>query len=256
MTWDIKAGLTEFERDGLVVIPNVINVTDVKKLRQELETAISEDAINYPNVFDKGMVHNCMFRGDAMASLLDCPEMNKFVAEILTPTFIVYAYQSSSLQPSDSNFGSRVHVDSPRYIPGYPTNVGVIFPLDDFTLDNGATFYLPGSHKQNKVPGDAEFYSSSKRALCKAGDLVIFHGRMYHAAGKNMTNKSRHSLTINFCRSYMRQRFDYPRMMTQENIESYSDNAKKLLGWNVRVPTHLDEFYLPEDERLYKPNQG
>lgn len=254
------SGLTknfeDFERDGFVVIPGVIDSHKVKQLRAELVNSIAEDGLNYPNAFDKGMVHNCMFRGAAMADLLDNPEMNEFVAQILLPTFIIYAYQSSSLNPSEGNYGSRVHVDSPRYIPGYPTNLGVIFPLDDFTLDNGATFYLPASHKQHKTPDDETFYKSAKRGVCKAGDLIIFHGRLYHAAGQNFTDRPRHSLTINFCRSYMRQRFDYPRMMSDDNIVSFSVNTKKLLGWDVRVPTHLDEFYLPEDQRLYKPGQG
>lgn len=256
MNLDIKSNLASFEQDGLVIIPNVINTKFINKLREELEKAIAEDAIAYPNVFDKGMVHNCMFRGQAMAELLDCPEMNKFVAEILSPTFIIYAYQSSSLKPNHGNYGSRIHVDSPRYIPDYPTNIGVIFPLDDFTLENGATFYLPKSHKQEKAPDEETFYKFAKRAECNAGDLIIFHGRMYHAAGQNFTDVNRHSITINFCRSYMRQRFDYARMVSEKDIVKFSDNTKKLLGWNVRVPTHLSEFYLPENQRLYKPNQG
>jgi len=252
----LEAMLERFHRDGVAVISAVIDATMVAKLHSELCSAIEQDLQSYPNVFDAGMVHNCMFRGQQMASLLDCEEMNEFVAQILSPTFIVYAYQSSSLSPSSGNYGSRVHVDSPRLIPGYVTNLGAIFPLNDFTLDNGATYYLPGSQNLEQPPTDEEFYESAKRIEAKAGDLILFHGRVYHAAGINNTEHSRHSLTINFCRSYMRQRFDYPRMMNQQNIEQFSDNTKKLMGWNVRVPTHLDQFYLPESERLYKPNQG
>jgi len=253
---DLKSQLHSFEKHGLCVIPSVLNAERVSRLREALEKAIEEDEIKYPDAFDKGMVHNCMFRDAGMADLLDCAEMNDFVSAILSPTFIIYAYQSSSLGPNSGNFGSRIHVDSPRFIPNYPTNVGVIFPLDDFTLDNGATYYAPGSHTSTDVPDEEDFYKNAQRAECKAGDLIIFHGRLYHAAGKNTTDRTRHSLTINFCRSYMRQRFDFPRMISDEHLAGLSENAKKLLGWNVRMPTHLDEFYLPEDQRLYKPNQG
>ena len=139
--------LHEFESEGVVILPSVLSAPRVALLRAELVRAISQDEIDYPNVFDKGMVHNCMFRGEEMCRLLDNHAMNEFLAEILSPTFIIYAYQSSSLAPGEGNYGSRVHFDSPRFIPGYTSNVGVIFPLDDFTLDNGATYYLPGSHK-------------------------------------------------------------------------------------------------------------
>jgi len=61
---------------------------------------------------------------------------------------------------------------------------------------------------------------------------------------------------MNCCRSYMRTQFDYPRMVPEHIVNSLGDVGKRFLGFNVRMPKNLDEFYLPEDQRLYKPNQG
>lgn len=256
MSIDLRDKICDFQRDGVAVFPNVLDKSIVSKLRQELVQAISDDEINRPDVFDSGMIHNCMFRGDSMRALLDCQIMNDFVSLLLSDTFIVYAYQSSSLIPESGgvNYGSRPHVDSPRFIENYITNVGVIFALDDFTKRNGATYYRPGSHLSEELVDDQDFYKEAQRATCKAGDMIVFHGRLHHAAGKNVTEYSRNALTINFCRSFMRQRFDFPKMVSFEEEEKYSINTKKLLGWNVRVPKSLDEFYL--SERLYKSNQG
>ena len=248
--------LDVLELEGVTIVPSVFNQELVESLRSELEQAVAEDAIRYPNVFDKGMVHNCMVRGINMASLLDNPIMNAYLSKAFSETCIVYAYQSSSLPPSQSNYGSRVHVDSPRFIQNYATNMGVIFPLDDFTEENGATFYLPGSQKSSDLPTEDFFYANAKRAYCKAGDMILFNGRLVHAAGFNSTNRTRHSLTINICRSYMRQRFDFPRLITQDVIDKLGENGRRLIGMNVRMPTSLDEFYLPPAQRLYKPNQG
>ena len=250
--------LNELDKDGLTVLPNIIQKNSLKTLKRELINAVLVDEESSAEVFDAGMVHNCMFRGQEMANMLDCDEMTQIVSALLADTFIVYAYQSSSLMPSagGTNYGSRVHVDSPRFIDNYATNIGVIFALDDFTIENGATYFLKGSHKVESLTSENEFYSKASRATCKAGDMIVFHGRLHHAAGKNVSNSGRHALTINFCRSYMRQRFDYPRMLKDYDAIKYTDNMKKRLGWDVRVPTSLNEFYLPEDERLYKPNQG
>ena len=250
--------LDELNKHGLTVFPNVLHEGTVKILRDELKSAIDEEKKQRPDVFDAGMIHNCMFHGQNMSDLLDCSIMNDFLSLLLNETFIVYAYQSSSLMPEEggTNYGSRVHVDSPRFIKNYPTNIGVIFALDDFTLENGATYYLKGSHKLEELTSDPKFYDFSDRATCSAGDMIVFHGRLHHAAGKNTSQRARHALTINFCRSYMRQRFDYPRMLKDYDAISFSENTKQRLGWNVRVPTSLDEFYLPEEKRLYKANQG
>lgn len=248
--------LNALERDGITVVPGVLSADQISPLRDELERAIAEDAVRYPDVFDRGMVHNCMVRGSAMAALLDNPVLGAYLDAAFSPTCIVYAYQSSSLGPGQGNYGSRIHVDSPRFIPGYPTNMGVIFPLDDFTLENGATWYLRGSHLQPAMPDREFFLAHASRAVCSAGDMVLFNARLVHASGKNTTSKTRHALTINVCRSFMRQRFDFPRLVPAQTLASMGERGRRLIGMNVRMPTSLEEFYLPADQRLYKPDQG
>ncbi len=250
----LEARLQEFHNTGYTIVPAVLDNEFVVGLRSELCRAIEEDKKDYSGVFDAGMVHNLMMRGKLLAQVLENDTMNETVSSIMSDTHILYAYQSSSLPPGSSNYGGRVHVDSPRFIENYCTNVGVIFPLDDFTIENGATHVLPGSHKLEFVDRDVE--DRYFRAVCKKGDMIVFHGRLWHRAGVNKTDGFRHAITLNMCRSYMRQRFDFPRMLSNALIDSLSEQGKRLIGMNVRVPVSLAEFYLPEGERLYKSNQG
>jgi len=248
--------LGQLHTEGFTVVPSVLAEAEVAALRVELERAIAEDLSTRPDVFDRGMVHNCMVRGPRMAALLDQPVMNAYLAQAMAPTCILYAYQSSSLPPNQGNYGSRVHVDCPRHIPGYTTNLGVIFPLDDFTASNGATWYLPGSHHNEALPSEDEFRDRAVRGLCQAGDMILFQGRLAHAAGTNRTQRARHALTLNICRSFMRQRFDFARLVPRPLVDTLGPDGRRLLGMNVRMPTTLDEFYLPPDQRLYLPGQG
>lgn len=248
--------LNSLEHDGIAVIPNVLQKGIINELIIELEAAIQKDKILYPNVFDRGMIHNCMSRGKNMAKLLDNSVMNAYLSKCFSDTAIIYAYQSSSLNPNSGNYGSRIHVDCPRFIENYYTNMGVIWPLTNFTEDNGATYYLPGSHKLENLPNENFFYKNCKRALANAGDMILLNSRLVHAAGINKTKDVRHALTINFCRSFMRQRFDFVRLLSNETMALLGEDGKRLIGMNVRMPTSLDEFYLPPDKRLYKANQG
>ena len=54
----------------------------------------------------------------------------------------------------------------------------------------------------------------------------------------------------------MKQRFDFPRMIPPEYLENVSERVKRFLGFDVRLPSSQDEFYVPEEKRLYKANQG
>ena len=89
------------------------------------------------------MVHNLMVREPVFAQFLENPMLHAYLSPLLGDTCIVYAYTSSSMPPSGANFSHRVHVDSPRVIPGYWTNVGVMVALDDYTRRTGR----PGSSR-------------------------------------------------------------------------------------------------------------
>ena len=63
-------------------------------------------------------------------------------------------------------------------------------------------------------------------------------------------------MTVNYCRAYMRQSFDFVRMVPPERVPALSPTLRRVLGFDVRMPTSLDEYYVDEADRLYKANQG
>jgi ectoine hydroxylase-related dioxygenase (phytanoyl-CoA dioxygenase family) len=250
--------LSQIKRRGFSVVRNIIDSETVATMKRELLRAVQEDLAawegrDYP---DAWMVHNLMVRDRVFAEFLDNSVMHSYLSELLGDTCILYAYTSSSMPPSGTNFSNRVHVDSPRVVPGYWTNVGVMVALDDYTAENGATRYLPESFERTDPPSIEQFTAQSEQVLPRAGDGVIFNARTWHTGGKNTTDRARHAITLNVCRSYMRQRFDYPRLVDEETLGYIGEVGRRFLGFNVRMPASLDEYYLPEKERLYKAGQG
>lgn len=251
----------DFEKKGFVIIPNFSEPGILAKLKEELLRATQEEIeevdakLDSPR-FDKGMVHNCFLYGENLLDLLNSRELRACTDLLLCRNAIVYAYQSSSAPPYQTNYGGRMHVDAPRHIPNYTTNIGFILPLDDFTTENGGTEVLEGSHHSSDMPTMEDFEKNKKSVICKAGDAIFFNARLWHRTGLNRTGHWRHALTINFCRPFMRSRFDFPRLVQKKKLEiPEKSEARRYLGWDVRMPTDLDEFYLPVEQRLYKPNQ-
>jgi ectoine hydroxylase-related dioxygenase (phytanoyl-CoA dioxygenase family) len=54
----------------------------------------------------------------------------------------------------------------------------------------------------------------------------------------------------------MRQRFDYPRLVPPEAIAALGPVGRRFLGFDVRMPVSLEEYYVPPEHRLYKAGQG
>jgi ectoine hydroxylase-related dioxygenase (phytanoyl-CoA dioxygenase family) len=246
----------EVVENGYTTISNAISRDLAADLRSRLADLVQTQRKNQTEqtASDDYMVHNPMFLDSAFMDLLEHPSVVEVFDTFLSSTSIVYACTTSSMPAGSSNYSGRIHVDSPRIIPNYFSKIGVIIALDDFTEANGATYVLPRSQTMEIPPTDSHFYENAQRLIIKAGDFAILDPRTWHCGGMNRSDTDRHAFTISGCRSFMRQRFDYPRFI--DDASELSPTLRRLLGFNVRVPASMHEYYLPAEERLYKPNQG
>lgn len=244
----------EILTQGYAIVSDVLSPEFIKRAKTELGLAIEKEVeYHKTNQYaDFGMVLLCSLYGGAFIELFD---NNKLVAPfnaVLGEGSIVYAYTSSSMPPNKSNYSNRIHVDSPRLIPGYITNMGATILLDDFTEDNGATWFLPYSQNAPDRPSEDDFYKNGKRLIAKAGSVWFFNARIWHAGGNNLTDKWRHALTINMCRAYMKQRIDIPRAMAHMDLSNVSQQALQKLGFLAQVPASYEEYYVAPENRKFK----
>jgi ectoine hydroxylase-related dioxygenase (phytanoyl-CoA dioxygenase family) len=244
----------EFEATGSVLIHNVLEPEFIARAKCELVDAI-ESEVAYHGTRDYkeyGMVLLCAMYGGSFWTLFDNPQIIIPFNTILGDGCTAYAYTSSSMPPHSVNYSGRIHVDCPRIIPGYITNMGVTILLDTFTEENGATWYLPGSHTKTDTPDEHAFYANARRLLAPAGSAWFFNSRIWHAGGANHSNNWRHALTINMVRPWMKQRLDIPRAMSHLDLERLSPTARQKLGFDAQVPASYAEYYAQPPNRKFK----
>jgi ectoine hydroxylase-related dioxygenase (phytanoyl-CoA dioxygenase family) len=134
--------------------------------------------------------------------------------------------------------------------------INMLVMIDPFTLENGATHVLSGSHLHAETPAGDAFWGSSERLVGPAGSVVLFDSRLWHAAGTNVSPNVRTALTLSFSRAFVKQQMDYPRFLGEAYGRSLTPEMRQILGYNAMVPTSYDEWYRPRDSRLYKADQG
>jgi ectoine hydroxylase-related dioxygenase (phytanoyl-CoA dioxygenase family) len=245
------------DEHGFIVVPDVLEPAFITRAKAELEQAIERDAEWHgtKDYADYGMVFCCSLYGGAFIDLFDNRALMAPFEAILNPSCVVYAYTSSSMPPEKTNYSRRIHRDCPRVIPGYLTNMGATILLDDFTEANGATYYLPGSHKRSATdgaPSTDDFERGARRLIAPAGSVFFFDALLWHAGGENRTDRWRHALTINMGRGYMKQRMDIPRMMAGMDLSGASEAALQKLGFHAQVPASREEYYAPPEKRKYR----
>ena len=245
----------EYNEKGCALVEGALSSDFVKVAKLELENAIQQEVAYHKttNFSDYGMVLVCSLYGGKFIEIFDNSILIDGMNALLGDGCILYAYTSSSMPPDKSNYSKRIHVDSPRFISNdYYTNAGAMVILDDFTEQNGATWYLEGSHKITEAPDEKYFYSNARRLTAKAGSIWFLNPRLWHAGGVNHTDKWRHAFTMNICRPWMKQRIDIPRAMSEMDQSKLSETAKQKLGFFAQVPASYDEYYVQPEFRKFK----
>ena len=248
-----------FLKNGYLIKENILNFTTCEKIKKILNKAILKES-NFHNKFKKnkifkdyGMVMVCHYYDSIFLEILKDEKLIKYINYLLGKESIVYAYTSSSMAPQKKNFSSRIHRDTKKFIKEFITNIGCTISLDDFIEDNGATEFLPKSHLFSKIPKKLEFDKKKKKFICKKGSVLIFHGQLFHRGGHNKTNKWRHALTINFCRSWMKQRFEFKNFLKKKyDLTKLDKKIRQKLGLNSIPPSSLKEYYGYNFSKSYK----
>jgi len=161
--------------------------------------------------------------------------------------------------PADNGeavFQQRFHRDFPRHLEGYLASINTLIAVDEFTAENGGTIVAPGTHQRAEQPADVFLQAAAQPVECPAGAAIIFDSTLWHAAGRNASDRDRLGINLQFTRSFFKQQIDYVRALGDEVVERQAPRTQQLLGWYTRVVTSLDEYYQPTERRLYRSGQG
>ena len=151
-----------------------------------------------------------------------------------------YMNNNSARCPLKGNPGQQLHSDS--RLPGvnYCIVANVLWALDDFTLENGATRLVPGSHRFMNFTKDGKVYDEEIIIPARRGSAIIFNANLWHGGGPNKDGTSRWALALGYARWFIKPSFDYMKNTPATIWEKLTDQQHRLLGYDLAPPK--DEF--------------
>ncbi len=245
---------------GWVVYENVLSEDFVNEIINSLDYAYYvRRQIQIENGIDanmEGTLHHLIDRGNFAMKFLQQMYCDKEMKYFFSGNYLVNAFGGVMNSKGNRPYVQNIHRDIRTFTGGLKMMIQMIVLLDDFTEENGATYLLTGSHRQDVKPEAEEFYQKADRAIAKRGSILLFDSNLWHAAGVNNTDTQRRVLTLSFTKPYMKQQLDYPRFLGYEYGDALGEDLRQILGYNARVPANLHEFYQPPHKRMYQPGQG
>lgn len=247
--------------DGWVIFENALDSDLIKEMRADclkwVEICAQYQIKNKINQSGDGTAHHSIGGNDSIDRFVAMHKFHDQLSEYFDgQPYILHACNPVSGGPRQSTYVHKIHRDVATFIPDYKFRINMLVMLDDFTLENGATQVMPGSHT-NPNPPDAETFDANHISILgKAGSVVLFNSYLWHKGGYNVTDANRVALTLSFGRAYVKPQMDYARLLGEDYGQNLSELTRQVLGYNSRVPVNLDEWYQPKSTRLYHADQG
>jgi ectoine hydroxylase-related dioxygenase (phytanoyl-CoA dioxygenase family) len=143
----------------------------------------------------------------------------------------------------------NAHCDQSTVMPEPWTErwtMNAIWCLDDVVEANGATRYLPGSHRYRcfaDVPADPKAAMVPFEAT--AGSVILMDGRLWHTSGENRTADHERALLFAFhSRSFLRLQNTWWQSLSADTRRSLDPELRTRLGLsggNMVYGTYLAE---------------
>ena len=256
----------ELECVGYCIVTGILDETLLAEVREAMYRAqecirhdVGEERL--ARAGELGVLRLMPRYDPVFVKLLELPALLEIVDATVSSTAILHLQNGFILPsfPRDSTprvFQNAMHRDFPRVLNGYVASVNVFLAIDAFTEENGATLVVPGSHQKVVAPEPSYLLRAAIPATCPAGSALVFDSTLWHAAGSNVSGRDRLAINHQFTRSYIKQQIDYVRALGEPFVVAQAPRTQQLLGYYTRVVTSLDEYYRPEQERLYRKGQG
>lgn len=225
---------------GYVVAHDVLTAAMCDTLRTAVDDAVAADAAwiaDRPEEY--GRVLSLVHYGRPFLELLDEEGLMSPFDRVLGDDCILYTMSTSCLPPGGEP--RPVHVDFAEPSGDEVLFLAALVMLDDFTVANGATRFLPGSRGAER-PEQHEFDRRAEVVEGRAGSVCWFDPRLWHAGGVNTTERWRRCILIGMVKRWMKPRFDHPAMLGS-SASTLAPRVQRVLGFESRPPASYEEYY-------------
>ena len=248
----------EYLKKGYAVLEDIIVAEDLEVLRSSLEESSKKydnlrKKSGLPNYNDGTLHHPILFSRDFF-QLLDCDQMHGLLRKIFRGNYTLNTFGAVINRPNIEAYVHSIHRDTRFFAGDYTLFANVLFAVDDFTHENGATAFLFGSQNSNSAPDEESFNNASERLCLEAGQMCVFNSNIWHRAMVNNSAMTRRAITMTFARPWIKPQFDFTKKFYKER-NRFSDNVRQSLGFNSRTPSTIEEWLLPASKRFYLGSQ-
>ncbi len=233
------------EEDGAVIFRNLVDDDVIDRVNEELEPYLTRACFGEGEFWGRktqrvsSLIAKSRTYGEELAT---APQILAVMDRLLLPRcerYQLHVTQAVKIAPGEGR--QIVHRDDglmPFRHPGPQCLCNTMWALSDFTVDNGATNVIPGSHlwDDDTYPDDD---SRVAFAVMPRGSCLIYLGSVFHGGGRNVTtNAYRTGAITGYSLGWLRQEENQYLAVPPAVARHLREDVQHLIGY------HLHDIFL------------
>jgi ectoine hydroxylase-related dioxygenase (phytanoyl-CoA dioxygenase family) len=191
-----RAEKESLDRDGYLHLRGIFSRQVAQRMRREMQRLFELEQTG-----QEGMAAECQQmqnKSDAFDICVTHPRVLAAVRYVLRVDIVSQGVHSRPNPPGKGR--QAMHQDGEARDDGVFETCNSIWPLTDFTRENGATRVVPGSHRFGKAPNTfmpvlTSSHPDEIQLEAPVGDVIVFNGSLWHSAMLNCSTADRPNVT-------------------------------------------------------------
>jgi ectoine hydroxylase-related dioxygenase (phytanoyl-CoA dioxygenase family) len=223
--------------DGYVIVSGLMTPGGVLAARADLGRVL-EATPTGRNAFE-GFATQRVYALFAKTRMFDQAAIHPLLLEVLDQALGHYQLSAPvGIRIGPGENAQVLHRDDAIYPltePHPPVVVNTMWPLDEFTEENGATRFVPGSHRwqagRQPAPEDPVL-----TAGMTPGSVMFYLGSLWHGGGANRTGRPRLGVILEYAASWLRPQENHCLAVPRGVARQLPERLQELLGYNIYPP--------------------
>lgn len=237
--------LKKLLKEGYVVIDNLISKKECEKIKK----ITNKIYLKYnKNTKIKNPLENTIYNLHNKHSIFLKYINYKKTVNLVKNALSVGSYansddiiiRQSAMRNPLKGYAQQLHNDTRVVGCKFPLVIQVVYMIDDFTKNNGATRLVPKSHLLNYYAKNNKVYKNEKIITGKRGSALIFNASMWHGSSKKINEEDRWGMIYSYSRWFLKSSFNFNLNTPYKIFKKLKKEEKKLMGFNSNPPK--DEF--------------
>lgn len=229
------------QKDGAVIVEGLMSPKTMLKLDNETKSLLNQtsNCKGYFFGFETKRIGSMVGKSQACRELATNLKILSVMDHFLLPHCSDYQLNLSQLiDIGPGEKGQIIHADDPLFPFDHSTDmqvmINVMWAIDDFTEENGATRAIAGSHlwERDRHPENEPV----EKAVMKKGSCFIWLGSTRHGGGANHSLERRRGVVISYNLGWLKSTDNHFLSIPMGEVKKYPQKLQRLLGYFVHKP--------------------